>query len=630
MNQLASVVPDAFKNIRYLLFGGEAVDPSSVKAILKNGSPQRLLHVYGPTECTTFSTWYLIQSVPEGATIPIGRPIANTQTYILDRYLQPVPIGVIGELYIGGPGLAKGYLKRPELTAQRFIPNPFSREDQARLYKTGDLVRYFPDGNIEFVGRIDRQVKIRGFRIELEEIEAVLSQHSAIQSATVIVRQDTQSDKRLVAYVVPNQNQATTVSDLRHFLKQKLSNHMIPAAFVMLEALPLTNNGKVDRLALPAPQEVRQELEATFVAPRNELERQLTGIWEEILTVKPISVRDNFFDIGGHSLLALKLFAQIEQKFGKKLPLATLFTSGTVEAVAQMLSIQDKMTENQVLAELHEERQDSWLCLVPIQPHGSKPPLFCVHPAGGDVLCYRDLAMHLGADRPFYGLQSLGVDGTQPPLTRIEDMAELYIKEIQTIQPNGPYFLGGFSLGGVIAYEMAQQLRRQGQQVGSIAILDSSVRGYTKRLPFQKRIFIHINNFCQFGPDYLSKKLASWSKWGKSYITEKYTSFLGRTQPLTETENDILIVNKQAWETYTFQPYPGRITLLRTDDRSRDAQEAFVGFQTDPLLGWGNLITSAIDLHHIPGSHFTLLKEPHVRVVAEKLKDCLEKADRTL
>ncbi|BAY50309.1 amino acid adenylation domain-containing protein (plasmid) [Scytonema sp. HK-05] len=626
-NQLASVVPDAFKNIRHLLFGGEAADVHSVKAILKNGLPQRLLHVYGPTECTTFSTWYLIQDIPEEATtIPIGRPIANTQTYILDRYLQPVPIGVVGELYIGGSGLAKGYLNRPELTAERFIRNPFSREQQARLYKTGDLVRYLPDGNIEFVGRIDNQVKIRGFRIELGEIEAVLSQHPAIQYAAVIVRQDTPSDKRLIAYVVPNQNQATTVSDLRHFLKQKLPNYMIPAAFVMLEALPLTANGKVDRQALPAPEKVKQELEATFVAPRNELERQLTAIWEDILSVKPISVRDNFFDLGGHSLLAVSLFAQIKQKFGKKLPLATLFTSATVEGLAQMLSIQEKIPDNEVLAVSHQDKQATCLCLVPIQALGSKPPFFCIHPANGDVLCYRPLALHLGTDQPFYGLKSQGLDGTQPPLTQIEDMAALYIKEIQTIQPIGPYFIGGFSVGGVIAYEMAQQLRRQGQEVGLIAMLDSSVPGSTKRSPFRERFFIHIKNFFQFGPDYLSKKLVNWSKWGKFYITEKYTSFLGRTLPLPETDNYMFILHQQAWETYTFQPYPGRIILFRTDDNSRDTQEAYVGFQTDPLLGWGNLITGEIDLHNIPCGHSTILGEPHVRVVAEKLKDCLEKA----
>lgn len=240
------------------------------------------------------------------------------------------------------------------------------------------------------------------------------------------------------------------------------------------------------------------------------------------------------------------------------------------------------------------------------------------------------LALHLGSDQPFYGLQSQGLDGTQPPLTRIEDMAALYIREIQTIQPTGPYFISGFSLGGVIAYEMAQQLRRQGQEVSLLAILDGSVPGSTKRSPFRERIFIHIKNFFQFGPDYLSKKLVRWRKWSKSYITEKYTSFLGRTQPLTETDNYIFTVNLQAWNTYTFQPYPGRIILFRTDDNSQDAQEAYVGFQTDPLLGWGNLITGGIDLHNIPGGHSTMLGEPHVRVVAEKLKDNLEKAYRTL
>jgi amino acid adenylation domain-containing protein len=625
-NQLASVVPNAFKNLQHLLIGGDAIDLRSVKAILKNGSPQRLLNVYGPTECTTFSTWYLIQDVPEGATtLPIGRPISNTQTYILDRFHQPVPPGIPGELYIGGPGVAKGYLNRPELTEERFIPNPFSSEEEARLYKTGDLVRYLPDGNIEFIGRIDNQVKIRGFRIELGEIEAVLSQNPAIQSVAVIVRQDTPGDKRLVAYVVPNQNQATTVSGLRHFLKQKLPHYMIPAAFVMLEVLPLTPNGKVNRRALPAPEEVKQELEATFVAPRNELERQVTRIWEDILTVKPISVRDNFFDLGGHSLLAVKLFAQIEQKFGKKLPLATLFQSGTVEALADMLS-QDKITENQVLAASHKHKQNT-SCLVPIQPHGSKPPFFCIHPAGGEVLCYRPLALYLGTDQPFYGIQSLGLDGTQPPLTRIEEMAEFYIKEIQTIQPNGPYYLGGFSLGGIIAHEMARQLRQQGQDIGIIAVLDSGIPGSSRRVPLFMRLFIHINNLIKRGPSYLQTKLVRWNRWVIQYL-DKSLRFKGIKVFSSQDDNhfNIVATNKLAWREYTYPTYSGKIALFRTDENSNDSQDSGVGFIVEPLRGWDRIVTGGIDVYDISGSHSTMFNEPYVQQLAKKLKECLEKA----
>jgi amino acid adenylation domain-containing protein len=631
-NQLASVVPDVFKNVRHLLFGGEAVDPSSVKEILRNGPPQRLLHVYGPTECTTFSTWYLVQNVPEGATtLPIGRPISNTQAYILDRHLQPVPIGIPGELYIGGPGLAKGYLNRPELNAERFIPNPFSHEKEARLYKTGDLVRYLPDGNIEFVGRIDNQVKIRGFRIELGEIEAVLGQHPAVQHTAVIVRQDTPGDKRLVAYVVPNQDQVTTVSELRDFLKDKLPNYMIPAAFVMLEVLPLTPNGKVNRRALPAPDQIRQELEATFVAPRNELESQLIQIWEEILNVKPIGIKDNFFDLGGHSLLAVKLFAQIEKKFGKQLPLAILFQSGTVEALATVISPKQKVLENQVSNASHQEEksQDAWSCLVPIQPQGSKPPFFCIHPLGGEVLCYRPLAMHLGTDQPFYGIQPRGLDGKQPPLTSIEEMAALYIQEIQSIQPTGPYYLGGYSMGGVIACEIALQLQRQGHEVAPLVVLDSGLPGSLKRLPFIQRIFIHIFNLIQRGPSYLRKKLVGWTEWGTYQIRERYMRLLGISEPLPEGDKhfNIMDANIQALRTYNLQSYPNRIILFRTDENSADSQDKAVGVKSERLLGWDKVVTGGIDVYYIPGSHTTLFDEPHVRNLADKLKECLEKVD---
>ncbi|MEH1860991.1 MAG: amino acid adenylation domain-containing protein [Nostoc sp.] len=359
-NQIAQEVPSAFNSLRHLLFGGEAVDPKWVKEVLKNGAPQRLLHVYGPTENTTFSSWYLVQDVPEDATnIPIGRAIANTQVYILDKNLQPVPVGVPGELHIGGAGLAQGYLHRPETTAEKFIEIELFDQVE-RVYKTGDLVRSLPDGNIEYIGRIDNQVKIRGFRIELGEIETVLSQYPYVQASCAIAREDIPGDKRLVAYIVPQKEQTCTerlalsavvraasrregsrstltVSVLRSFLKSKLPEYMVPSAIVILEALPLTSNGKLDRRALPAP-DLHSQLSDKYVAPRNSIEEILSGIWVQVLKVEQVGIHDNFFELGGHSLLATQIISRIPEAFGTSLPLRSLFKSPTVAQLSEVIS----------------------------------------------------------------------------------------------------------------------------------------------------------------------------------------------------------------------------------------------------------------------------------------------------
>ncbi|MBW4429031.1 MAG: amino acid adenylation domain-containing protein [Nostoc desertorum CM1-VF14] len=335
-NQLASVVPQAFKNLRHLLFGGEAVDPKSVRAVLDNGAPQRLLHVYGPTESTTFACWHLVEDVAEGATnIPIGRPLSNTQIHILNSELQPVPIGTPGEIYIGGDGLARGYLNRPELNKERFIPSPF---DNAKLYKTGDLARYLPDRNIEFVGRVDNQVKIRGFRIELGEVEALLSQHPDIRQAVAIVREDIPGDKRLVAYIVPHQKSAANSISFKRFLEEKLPSYMIPAALMILDSLPLTPNGKVDRRNLPAPARTRSDLEEIFVAPRNPIEEKLAGIWTQLLGLDVIGVNDNFFHLGGHSLIATQMLARVRDVFSVELFFPQIFTHPTIAALTQLIA----------------------------------------------------------------------------------------------------------------------------------------------------------------------------------------------------------------------------------------------------------------------------------------------------
>jgi amino acid adenylation domain-containing protein len=335
-NQMIQEVPLAFASLRYLLFGGEAVDTRRVRQLLAAGAPQKLLHVYGPTENTTFSTWYNIQHIePKAETLPIGRAIANTQNYILDRYLQPVPIGVSGELYLGGAGLARGYLNRPNLTSERFIANPFVEDE--RLYKTGDLGRFLPDGNIEFLGRIDHQVKIRGFRIELGEIETVLSQHSQVQQAVVTVREDAPGNKYLTAYVV-GETETLNSSELRQFLKPQMPEYMMPSAFVMLKTLPLTPNGKVDRQALPKPETTNSELEAAFVAPRTWLEEKLAEIWCTVLHQEKVGIYDNFFELGGHSLLLTSVISRIQQTLAIAIPLRSLFAAPTIAELGLVIT----------------------------------------------------------------------------------------------------------------------------------------------------------------------------------------------------------------------------------------------------------------------------------------------------
>ena len=357
-NQLASTIPQAFRQLKYLLFGGEMVDPKWVKVILQWGAPQNLLQVYGPTEGTTFSTWYQIRELSNDENIiPIGRPISNTQVYLLDSDLEPVPIGAIGELHIGGAGLALGYFNRPQLTQQKFIPNPFQQQKDndafpvlsgtstpdscgdfhdTKLYKTGDLARYLPDGNIEFVGRVDHQVKIRGYRVEIGEVELALNQHWLVKTVSVIVREDIPNGKQLVAYIVLNdcdrqqQSPATIPQQLRAFLKEKLPEYCIPGAFVILERLPLTLNGKIDRDALPTPSIAAYHRAADYIPAGTIIEEKLARIWAEVLKIEPIGIQDNFFDLGGHSLLATQVLSRIRETFNCELTLKQLFDSPTI------------------------------------------------------------------------------------------------------------------------------------------------------------------------------------------------------------------------------------------------------------------------------------------------------------
>ena len=609
--------------LQTLLSAGEAC----TREIVARWAPgRRFFNAYGPTEATVGPTWYLVEDLPDGATsIPIGRPIANTQAYVVDAQLRPVPIGVPGELMIGGVGVARGYLNRPGLTAQKFIPDPFGETAGGRLYRTGDLARFLPDGNIDFLGRLDHQVKVRGFRIELGEVEAVLREHESVGRAVVVAREDRPGDRRLVAYVVaegegprpsPAQpgrplpgGEGEDPQILRQFLRDRLPEYMIPSAFVWLEELPLTPNRKVDRQALPVPEGIRPSGEKAFVPPRDALELQLTQMWEEILNIQPIGVKDNFFELGGHSLLAVRLVAQIRQRFGATFPLTSLFQEPTVEQVASVLRQQEGLTPAG--------------SLVPLQPNGSGLPLFFVHPSGGSVHWYADLARHLGAGQPFYGLQAQGLNGDEglhtQIHTRIEDMAAAYVKALLDVQPDGPYRLGSWSMGVVVAFEMAQQLRARGREVDLLIMLDQGPivpaeepeddAAYLVDV-FGKHVPLSLDHLRQLGPDEQLAhvwKEARKAEWLYPDITLPQFGHFVR----------LLRTHTEAWRAYQPQVYSGRIILFRASESTGDGSQ-----KRD--MGWGRLTSGEVEVHEVPGDHISMIHEPHVRVLAERLRGYLD------
>ena len=594
-----TVAPDCrIPSLRYAFFVGDKLTQRDVARLRRLALRVTCINSYGSTETQRAVGYYVIPPEPEPeegqakAVYPLGRGMPDVQLLVLNVEQQLAGVGEIGEIYVRSPHLAQGYLGNEALTKARFLTNPFTGAAGDRLYKTGDLGRYLPDGNVEFLGRADHQVKIRGFRVEPREIEAVLGQHPAVREAVALAREDEVGEKRLVAYVVPNQEQVPTTSELRSFLKAKLPEYMVPSTFVMLEALPLTPNGKVDRRALPMPDTARPKLEKAFVAPRDTLELQLTKIWEQFLGLQLIGVQDNFFELGGHSLLAVRVFAQIEKVFGQSLPLATLFQAPTVEQLANVLRQKGWSTP--------------WSSLVAIQPGGSKPPFFCVPGNLGNVFVdLGDLARHFGPDQPFYGLQ----DGIQNP-SQIEALAAHYVDEIRAVQPEGPYLLGGVCSGGVVAFEMAQQLQAQGQKVALLALVEPlhppvpGLRSYIKFAAFIIRRLVrrfghHSRNVSQLG-----------SVEQGAYIHLKAK----------------LVANSWALRRYAPQPYPGRIALFL-------ANESLTKSPQDPQLGWRELATSGVEVHVIPGTHDTITRsydaapeESQIQALAEQLRACIDEA----
>ncbi|WNG58276.1 amino acid adenylation domain-containing protein [Archangium gephyra] len=621
---LALLPDEGLEHLRVVMVAGEACP---AELVARWGRGRRFVNGYGPTEVSVLATWE--ECEPGEARPPIGRPLANTQTYVLDGAMRPVPPGVAGELYLGGPGLARGYVGRPELTAERFVPNPFGREPGERLYRTGDRVRWRADGRLDFLGRVDAQVKVNGVRVEPGEVEAVLRERAGVKQAHVRAWKSPSGESRLVAYVVPPSprppgegrgegagSPGLNPEAVRTWLKQRLPEYMVPSAFVVLEALPLTSSGKVDGRALPAPGEARQGSRSS-VPPRDELERQLANVWEEVLGVTPVGVTDSFFELGGQSLLAVRLVARLRERLGRMVPLAALFEGPTIEALAARLRAG-------TLASVQGNR-------VTLQPEGTGTPVFWVHPVGGNVLCYAELARHLGTGRPFHALQATGLDGSEAPLTTVEDMARRYVEQVRAVQPEGPYLLGGWSLGGTVAYEMARELRRQGQEVALLVLLDSFAPAAQPTLEPDSATLLagfaaDLARSAGREPSLTPESLTGLSPEEQLRALWTQACETGLLPPGTGQEElrvllEVARANLRAVAGYDPEPYEGRMLLLRARDARR-------GANVDATHGWGRLSSSGLIVEHIPGDHHGVLRAPHVHELAERLTRWLAEAAR--
>ncbi|MEO8428152.1 MAG: amino acid adenylation domain-containing protein [Verrucomicrobiota bacterium] len=458
-----------FPEIRLVIFGGERVLTSDIHLVRKHISPNCALFTgLGSTETGTVRQMVVTpETVIPGKVVPLGYSVDEMEVLLLDESGCAVALNQIGEIAVRSRYLSPGYWQKPELTRQVFLQDGESAEE--RVYLTGDLGCMDSDRLLVHCGRKDFQVKIRGFRIDISEIETSLLEHPAVQEVVVVARDNPRGEQSLVAYFVPKPSIAREARELRIFLDRRLPAHMVPERFVALDALPRTPNGKVERSALPAPDTLeRAGSTESCVSARDETEEMLVAIWEDKFKVHPIGIRDDFFSLGGHSLLAAQIFRKIEEQFGSKLPLSTLLQTPTIEGIARVLQEQDL--------------NSSLSTLVPIQPHGTKPAFYLIHGIGGNILNFFDLANRLGPDQPVYGLQSQGLDGKKPVLARVEDMAAVYVEEIRRFQPVGPYYIGGMSFGGRVAYEIARQLHAQGQLVALLALLDSYPRGYARLL----------------------------------------------------------------------------------------------------------------------------------------------------
>ncbi len=575
--------------------------------------------------------------VPRGKQItgfPIGRRMQNAALCVRDAAGQIVPTGVPGELYIGGHGVTRGYYLRDELNREKYV-----QRDGRRWYRSGDLVRQLQDGTLEFLGRIDDQVKIRGFRIELGEIEQALMQHESVRDAAVVVQEPVAGDKQLVGYVVPLPGKLLDRAELRRSLQKCLPEYMVPSHLLAIDKIPLNANGKVDRRALPAPQWSEEERDSLFVAPRDALEREIVRVWSRVLGRPNIGITDNFFNLGGHSLQAVRLMAELKKQFGVTLPLSVLYQEGTVEAVARSLRAGDAWRDFASLVPLS-------LPMGADRPEGERQlPLFLVHPVGGVAHVYAELAQGL-TPHPVYALQSRGLAGDVEVSASVEEMAALYLREMRSVQAQGPYLLGGWSFGGVVAYEIAQQLIAQGEQVALVAMIDAVVptpeqqrvaggaegeaaRSHTDQEQEERMALLAFaQDFARRGgldiEPFLDHFNGNVTAIAAEELFEQLLSTMRRENAALAADVElahlldlfaIFQANDRAYRSYSPLPSTVELTLFR-------AEAGAVRRHPDPTLGWGSLVPN-VELRDVPGDHYTAFQMPHLAMLTKSLQDRL-------
>lgn len=635
---------------KIMIFGGETFSLKIQEHLLKLNYKGNVYNHYGPTEATIGKCIHKVDLKKAYKRVPIGKPFSNTQLYVVDNLDQLVPIETPGELYIAGEGIAREYLNRPELTTEKFIANPFANSLEtngqfniddplnqpqgSRLYKTGDKVRWNREGEIEYLGRIDEQVKISGYRIELGEIENVLLQNKQINEAAILLCEDNNNNKVLVAYVVPQglfDKQQTKAQ-----LQEKLPEYMIPGLWVELDHLPLTPNGKINKKALPVP-DFSALLNDQYTAPQNDTEKALVKIWGKLLGIERVGTHDTFFELGGNSIQAVTMFTRIKKHFGRELPLATIFQAPHINKLAAVIN-----QKNNVI---------NFSCLVPIQPQGSMPPLFCMHAGAGNVLFYKDLARNLGMNQPLYGLMARGLNGKEHFHTSIEEMATHYIKEIRSVQPHGPYFLAGYCLGGTIAFEMAQQLLKESEKVELLATFNSRsasylelpVSNFDKKVPQKNQSVSSL--ISKYAGDYSSLNIRERLAYpfkvvgiGWKFITYTlkkkknhkilrvknklakigfdYYLSRGRLLPKGLRNKYMLHTNGSIASAYKPGIYPGKMLVFRSPQ-----------IYHDPYLGWQNHVSGGIQHHDVEGKYkrrSEIMKDPFVKVISSTLKTFLK------
>jgi amino acid adenylation domain-containing protein len=578
-----------------IICGGEAMPPDLVQPLLQRC--KALWNFYGPTETTVWSTAYQITQATSST--PVGKPLANTQLYILDAQMQAVPVGHVGELLIGGDGVARGYLNRETLSGERFIPNPFRPGE--RMYRTGDLARFRPDGQLDFLGRMDHQVKVRGYRIELGEIESGLVQHPAVRAAVVMAREDNPGDQRLVGYVTLESGATATMADLRRSLKQILPDYMVPTVVMALDRFPLSPNGKVDRKALPMPPAAERDLDGDYVAAADNLEQQLVAIWEEVLQVKPLGINDSFFDLGGHSLLVVRLLDRLREVLHQDLPAAAVFQAPTVGQFAQMLRQPSKQLASPAA--------------VMINP-GQGLPLFCIHVLGQQLAFFKPMASHLPQQR------MIGLSADLDPihageLHSLELIAQFYIRELKKLQPEGPYHLAGVSHGGDVIFEMAQQLAQSGDRVALLVMMDTygpqrHNAGLGSKLKFHGQALLSLKHRYLLGRFSMYRdRLRTKAKLIYAKLLEKQ----GKPLPAGLQFLRVVEQNSRSGSAYVHQPYDGNLLLFRATD------DLFYGEDyRRSALGWRSIILGEITVIDVTGDHMGMLQEPHVGTIAQTLK----------